>query len=57
MQRLTPGEFERATAYLAQTKFDSRNLRLFKRLTEVILGQECTGASAEMLGVLLDTKA
>jgi tetratricopeptide (TPR) repeat protein len=57
MQRLTPGEFERATAYLAQTKFDSRNLRLFKRLTEVILGQECTGASAEMLGNLYERMA
>jgi tetratricopeptide (TPR) repeat protein len=52
MQRLTQEEFERASTYLAQTKFDTRNLRLFRRLTEVILGQECTGASPEMLANL-----
>jgi tetratricopeptide (TPR) repeat protein len=57
MKQLTPAEFERISGRLQTTTFDSRSLRLYTRLTEAILDQECPSVSAEALGSLFERMA
>jgi tetratricopeptide (TPR) repeat protein len=57
MKQLTPAEFERISGRLQVTTFDSRSLRLYKRMTEAILDQECPSVSAEALGSLFERMA